>query len=124
MKKDLALQLVQDSVSSIFSKEDVINIINGIENESKVITVEQIEEAIETIINELQTSRLVDLDSAELEMNYNKQVELTDVEVDFDLIRDTLEEVLMPLGEVDLVVVLSDETLSNYLSEIENEENN
>lgn len=124
MKKDLALQLVQDSVSSIFSKEDVINIINGIENESKVITVEQIEEAIETIINELQTSRLVDLDSAELEMNYNKQVELTDVEVDFDLIRDTLEEVLMPLGEVDLVVVLSDETLSNYLGEIENEENN
>ena len=101
MKKSEVLGLVKGSLSSIFSKEDVINIINGIENESKSITVEQIEEAIETIINELQTSRLVHLDSAELEMNYNKQVELTDVEVDFDLIRDTLTEVLTPLTEVE-----------------------
>jgi dihydroxyacetone kinase DhaKLM complex PTS-EIIA-like component DhaM len=103
MKKSEVLGLVNSSVSSIFSKEDVINLINGIENESKSITVEQIEEAIDTIINELQTSRLVDLESAELEINYNRQVELTDVEVDFDLIRDTLTEVLTPLTEVEEV---------------------
>ena len=104
MKKDLVWQSVQSSVSSIFSKEDVINLINSIEeNKGRVITTQQINDAIDEVVNwaERRVDNLVDLDSAEFEISYNKQIELTGVVIDVDSLRNALEEHFMDFGEAE-----------------------
>jgi len=105
MKKLEVIQTVENSVSSIYSREDVINIINMID-ETKNITVTDIGAIIDKIIDQLQTSRLVDVESAEFEVNYNRQIELTDVNVDFDLVRETIENNLDELVNGEDLVTL------------------
>jgi len=91
MKKDLVLQSVQNSVSSIFSKEDVINLINSIEeSKGSVITTYDIEQAIDKVINWADHNErdLLDLDSAELEMSYDNRIEVVGVPINVDSLRD------------------------------------
>jgi hypothetical protein len=102
MKKYLVLQSVQSSVSSIFTKEDVISLINSIEESNgRVITTQQINNAIDEVVSwaEHRVDNLVDLDSAEFEISYNNQLELTGVEIDVESLRNTLEEHFMNFGE-------------------------
>ena len=106
MKKDLVLQSVQSSVSSIFTKEDVINLINSIEeSKGRVITTQQINDAIDEVVNwaERRVDNLIDLNSAEFEVNYSNQIELTGVDIDVESLRNTLEEHFMDFGEDDEV---------------------
>jgi hypothetical protein len=49
MKKEFVLQLVENSASSIFSREDVIKLINSVEGGGRVISVDDIERAIELV---------------------------------------------------------------------------
>ena len=61
---------VRNSISTIFSKEDVLNILNRIEkgSEGNEFTEEQMEELIDHVRSGLQyvdSSEIVDLDSAE-----------------------------------------------------------
>jgi hypothetical protein len=102
MKKDLVLSSVQNSVSSIFSKEDVINLINSIELESsRKITTEDIQRAIDKTINwvEHNEDELLDLDSAELEMDYSNRVSVVGVPLNTDSLREALENNFMDFGE-------------------------
>jgi hypothetical protein len=102
MKKDLVLHQVKHSVSSIFTKEDVISLINSIEESNgRVITTQQINDAIDEVVSwaERRVDNLIDLDSAEFEISYNKQVELTSVEIDVESLRNALEEHFMDFGE-------------------------
>jgi hypothetical protein len=102
MKKDLVLHQVKHSVSSIFTKEDVISLINSIEESNgRVITTQQINDAIDEVVNwaEHRVDNLIDLDSAEFEISYTKQIELTSVEIDVDSLRNALEEHFMDFGE-------------------------
>ena len=102
MKKDLVLQSVQSSVSSIFTKEDVINLINSIEeSKGRVITTQQINDAIDEVVNwaERRVDNLIDLNSAEFEVNYSNQIELTGVDIDVESLRNALEEHFMDFGE-------------------------
>ena len=106
MEKDLVLQSVQSSVSSIFTKEDVINLINSIEeSKGRVITTQQINDAIDEVVNwaERRVDNLIDLDSAEFEISYSKHIELTCVDIDVESLRNTLEEHFMDFGEDDEV---------------------
>ena len=116
MKKELVLQSVQNSVSSIFSKEDVINLINSIEGgSSRKITVDDIERAIDRTISWIENNEreVVDLDSAEFELTYNNQIECTGVPINVDEIREALENNFMDFGEAeeedDLVELSSSE---------------
>jgi hypothetical protein len=102
MKKDLVLHQVKHSVSSIFTKEDVISLINSIEESNgRVITTQQINDAIDEVVSwaERRVDNLIDLDSAEFEISYTKQVELTSVEIDVESLRNALEEHFMDFGE-------------------------
>jgi hypothetical protein len=102
MKKELVLQSVQNSVSSIFSKEDVIKLINSVEaGSSRKITVDDIERAIDRTISWIENNEreVVDLDSAEFEISYNNQLELTGVEINVESLRNALEEHFMDFGE-------------------------
>jgi hypothetical protein len=117
MKKDLVLHQVKHSVSSIFTKEDVISLINSIEESNgRVITTQQINDAIDEVVDwaERRVDNLIDLDSAEFEISYTKQIELTSVEIDVESLRNALEEHFMDFGE--------DEVEDEGIDEDENKE--
>jgi hypothetical protein len=93
MKKELVLQSVQNSVSSIFSKEDVINLINSVEGGGRKITPYDIGKAIDRTIDWIENNErdVLDLDSAEFEISYNNQLECTNVPINVEEIRQALE---------------------------------
>jgi len=93
MKKELVLQSVQNSVSSIFSKEDVINLINSVEGGGRKITPYDIERAIDKTISWIENNErdVLDLDNAEFEISYNNQLECTSVGINTNEIREALE---------------------------------
>lgn len=101
MKKELVLQSVQNSVSSIFSKEDVINLINSVDGGGRKITPYDIGRAIDNTISWMENNEreVVDLDSAEFEISYNNQLECTNVPINFDEIREALENNFMDFAE-------------------------
>lgn len=104
MKKVNVLESVQNSVSSIFSKEDVINLISSIEEgSSRKVTTEDIQRAIDQTISWIENNEreVLDLDSAEFEISYSNQLECTNVPINVDEIREALENNFMDFGEAE-----------------------
>ncbi len=101
MKKEFVLQLVENSASSIFSREDVIKLINSIEGGGRVISVDDIQRAIDQTVYwiENNSDRLIDEDSAEFELDYNNRITLSNVNIDVEEIREALENNFMDFGE-------------------------
>ena len=123
MKKDLVLQSVQNSVSSIFSKEDVINLINSIEEgSSRKITVTDIGRAIDKVVDYLDRVQreVFDFDNAEFELSYDNRIECVGVPINTDSIREILENNFMDFGEEEDVVELE----RGEVDEKESEDNN
>jgi hypothetical protein len=105
MKKQDVLNRVLNSESSIFSKDDVVRLIKMVEMydlTGKTVTVSDIGTAIGNAMDNLSRNSydIVDKSTAEFDLNGN-EINLADVDLDLDFIRDTLEEYLMPLGEAD-----------------------
>ena len=100
-----AIAQVQSSISSIFSKEDVLFLINSIEEKSKGITEQQIEKVIENVMNNLErnTEEVVDYTSVEFNISYDNRLEVESVGVNFDYIREALENNLCELFEEEVV---------------------
>ena len=100
MKKDLVLSSVQNSVSSIFSKEDVINLIEKIEEEQvkSKLSIDQLREITSSIMNaieeEASNDNIVSFEDVEFELGWDKKIEVTDVPINFDVIRDCIENSL------------------------------
>ena len=104
MKKDLVLSSVQNSVSSIFSKEDVINLINSIEEvKGRVITTTDINRAIDKVVDYMDRDQreIFDLDSAEFELSYDNRIECVGVPINTDAVREILENNFMDFGEAE-----------------------
>ena len=103
MEKQLVLQSVENSVSSIFSKEDVIKLINSVEGSSRKITTEDIQRAIDQTISWIENNSrdILDLDNAEFELSYDNRIELTDVAINTEEIREALENNFMDFGEAE-----------------------
>jgi len=103
MKKQDVLNRVLNSESSIFAKDDVVRLIEMIdESGSRKITVSDIGTALESAMNELDRNSddIINRHTVEFELNGN-EIYISDIDLDMDFIRDTLEEYLMPLGESD-----------------------
>ena len=88
---------VRNSISTIFSKEDVLNLLSRIETKSETneFTEEQMEELIDHVRSGLQyvdSSEIVDLDSAEFEIEDGNIIVLKDVDVDTNTIDDAVED--------------------------------
>jgi len=105
--KENAIAQVQSSVSSIFSKEDVLFLINSIEG-GRQITVLDIQRAIDNTIDSLERNcdDIVNKDDCEFEIHYNNQLQVTEVPIDFDFIRESLENNFMDFGEVTEVEIV------------------
>ena len=128
MKKELVLQSVQNSVSSIFSKEDVINLINSVEGGGRKITPYDIERAIDKTISWIEDNErdVLDLDSAEFEISYNNQLECTNVPINVEEIRQALENIFCDFAEDEEDEVVGSEfedgvSSSEYVPVAENE---
>ena len=107
MKKLEVLQSIEGSVSSIFSREDVIKIINMIEGEGRVVTVTEIGAAIDRLIGSLENNEdeIVDTDGIEFSINYDNRIEVDRVRINFDYIREALENNFMDFGEAEADLV-------------------
>jgi replication initiation and membrane attachment protein DnaB len=104
MKKQDVLNRVLNSESSIFAKDDVVRLIEMIdEGGSGRITVSDIGAALDSALNELNRNSddIIDRGSVEFDIQSGNEIYISDISFDFDFIRDTLEEYLMPLGESD-----------------------
>ena len=108
MKKELVLQSVQNSVSSIFSKEDVIKLINSVEGEGRKISVNDINRAIENVISWADNNEedLVDRNSVEFELSYDNRLEVVGAPIQLENLREALENNFMDFGEADDLVEL------------------
>ena len=106
--KENAIASVQSSVSSIFSKEDVINLINSIDGSSRRITTEDIERAIDQTISWIENNSrdVVDLENAEFEIEWGNKIVCNDVPINVDEIREALENNFMDFGEANDLVEL------------------
>ena len=102
--KQNAIAQVQNSISSIFSKEDVLFLLNNIEvGSSRKITTDDISRAIENTVRwmEREQSEFLDMNRAEFELNYDNRIELVGVPIDVDNITEALENNFMDFGEVE-----------------------
>lgn len=91
---------VQNAPSSIFTKDDVLNLLNGIEFPKEAVinplTDFQIQSLIKTIHEAIADNAgdidndCIDKDSAEFSLNYNNCIELDSVGFDSDQIVDTI----------------------------------
>jgi len=105
MTKLEAVQAVQNSVSSIFSTEDVINIINSIEvGSSREITTTDIQRAIDRTIDWIENNErdILDLENAEFEIEWGNKIACTSVQINFEEIREALENNFMDFGEAEV----------------------
>ena len=101
--KENVIIAVQNSVSSIFSKEDVINLINSIEGGGRVISVDDIQRAIDNVISwaDNNESDVVDFDSVEFELSYDNRIEVSNVPLQLEHLREALENNFMDFGEAE-----------------------
>ena len=103
--KENALASVRQSVSSIFTKEDVLYLIDKIEvGSSRKITTVDVQRAIDRTISWFENNErdVVDLDSVEFEISYNNQLSVCGVPLEIDNIREALENNFMDFGEVEV----------------------
>jgi hypothetical protein len=101
--KENVIAQVQNSVSSIFSKEDVINLINSVEGGGRKISVEDINRAIENVISWADNNEedLVDRTSVEFEVNYDNRIEVVGAPIQLENLREALENNFMDFGEAE-----------------------
>jgi sugar-specific transcriptional regulator TrmB len=99
-KADLIAQLEgAKALTSVVSIDNVIALIQQLE-ETKIVTKTELrltntmfERLMDTVIDavdNLRDSQIVDLDSAEFEINYNNQVELANIQVDREVITSAI----------------------------------
>jgi hypothetical protein len=126
-KADLIAQLEgAKALTSVVSIDNVIALIQGLEAEVRVEKVlgmsqelaEDIAEKIERVLDN-NSSDLVDMDSAEFEMNYDNRVELNSVEVS---VREIMTHVSAALDEFVIEEDEEDETDEFIEAQIEAEQ--
>jgi len=100
-KESLVAQLeAAKALTSVVSIDNVIALIQQLEPEqveTKTFLLneesfDKVMDIVDKAVNNLRTRDLVDFEDAEFELNYNNQVELTDVRIDTDRIIDEIRE--------------------------------
>ena len=90
MTKNQTIDLLKNQLPGFYSVEQVINLIEKIEEgSSRRITTDDIEQAIDKVIRwvEHNEREFLDLESAELEMDYSNRIEVVGVPVNVESLR-------------------------------------
>ncbi len=96
MKKVNVLESVQNSVSSIFSKEDVIALINSIDESNfdvKLISrkLQDLQSTISYEFQNLNSDEVVDYDSVEFSIGYQNRIEVEDMNINIERLTEIVE---------------------------------
>ena len=100
MTKQQTVELLKQQLPGFYSVEQVINIINGIEDDSQAeaYNENQLEDVADSIydnirsaLGKMYTGDIIDTDTAEFSL-YDKTIELDSVDIDKDSIADTVIE--------------------------------
>ena len=124
MKKENVLQSVQNSVSSIFTKDDVLNLISSIEQEQQTNQVydlikklQDLQETISYNLQNLNSDDVVDYDSVEFSISYNNRIEVDCMNINVDNLTEIVEN-----GIGELIEELRDEELNREVEEVSSSE--
>jgi hypothetical protein len=121
-KEELVAQLeAAKALTSVVSIDNVIALIQGLDPEVVTKTelrmtqkmFDEVTDIIETAINKMDTDDVVDLSSAEFEMDYHNTVRLVNVDVDGDNIFDAIRIAL----DNNFIILDSDEQYEATLTE-------
>jgi len=90
-------EAVQENVSSIFTKDDVLELLRNIEQTSPNISDETKESIISDIMQSLEyeSDNFIDKDSIRLEIDSNNYVSVDYVDVDFEVIKNVVRDVIL-----------------------------
>ena len=99
MNKQQTIELLESQLPSFYSKEQVIDIIKGIqEGEVKLdikSMIKLVSDRVSSVIENASTDDVVDLSSAQFEISYDNKLELDSVDLDLggicDKVRDAIE---------------------------------
>jgi hypothetical protein len=97
-----AISAVESAYPSLFTKEDVIKLLNQIDLESSTavskngIDIEDLTETVESVFNNYDTSDMVSYDDIELSINYDNRIEIEIENVETD---DLQERVIDAIRE-------------------------
>ena len=107
MTKAETIAALGNQMSSFYSLEQVINIVNSID-EKGGISKEALERIVDDIMESLErdVDQFVSKEDSEFELTYDRRIELTDIPVDFDFIREAIENNLDQLQKVEDLVEL------------------
>ena len=85
-----AISAVESAYPSLFTKEDVIKLLNSIDLESAAapstdgIDVDELLDRVQLLIGNYDTSDMVSYEDIELSINYDHRIEIDSVNVDLD----------------------------------------
>lgn len=100
MKKQDLINSVKNAPSSIFTKDDVINIINSLTEDDKTTNILDIIERKITMV--LNNNDYIDFDNVEFGIDYDNRIEVTNIEIDKDsLIQDIMSELNEEFAKVE-----------------------
>ena len=123
MTKNQTVDLLKNQMPGFYSVEQVINLIEKIEEEkvqtAPKLTSDQVSELTQIIVNaieeEAQRDNIVCFEDVEFELGYDRRIEVSDVPINFDAIRDCVESELTEYFE-------EEEVAEDDLVELEREE--
>ena len=100
MNKTQTIDLLKSQMPGFYSAEQVINLIEKIEEEQAKpkLSIDQLREITSSIMNaieeEANNDNIVSFEDVEFELGWDKRIEVTDVPINFDAIRDCVENSL------------------------------
>jgi vesicle coat complex subunit len=93
---DQSILAVEQNLGSVFTKEDVLELLNNIEQETN-LSDEQKESIIADIVQNIEYAEdnIVDKDSVRLDIDSSNYITIDRVDIDFDVIRHAVRDVIL-----------------------------
>lgn len=107
MTKAETIVALGNQMSSFYSLEQVINIVKNIDEKGGT-SKEALERIVDNIMSSLEqdVDRFISREEVDFELTYDRRIEITDIPVDFDFIREAIENNLDQLEKVEDLVEL------------------
>jgi hypothetical protein len=100
MNKTQTIDLLKNQMPGFYSVEQVINLIEKIKEEpmKPKLSVDQLREITNSIMSSIEEEasrdNIICMEDVEFELGWDKRIEVTDVPINFDTIRDCIENSL------------------------------
>jgi hypothetical protein len=92
--KQQAILMVKESISSIFSKEDVVNIIQSISADFSEDLIEKLKKSVTNNINDIEPSDIVSESEISLSIDYGNQINIEIDSIDTRPIKIEIERTI------------------------------